>query len=84
MDFSPPVWLFTELPVVLCDSESNVLMIPLENPFPMLKPAGMRKRKNKWHEGDGFSIFIPPTGAVSEVVQELRETSAEVSRTSVQ
>lgn len=58
-------------------SETNGLMIPLENPFPMLKPAGMRKRKNKWQEQDGFSIFIPPTGAVSEVVQE-------VSRTGVQ
>lgn len=67
----PPAWLFAELPVDLCASKTNGLTIPLENPLPMLKPAGTRERKNKWQGRDGFSTFIPPAGAVSEVVQEL-------------
>lgn len=66
-----PIWLFAELPVDFCASEANGLTIPLENPLPMLKPAGMREIKNKRQGRDGFSTFIPPTGAVSEVVQEL-------------
>lgn len=63
----PPCWLLIELPVDLCASET----IPLENPLPILKPAGMRERKSKWQGRDGFSTFISPAGAVSEVVQEL-------------
>lgn len=67
----PPFWLFIELPVDLCASETNGLKIPLKNPLPILKPAGMRERKSKGQGQDGFSTFIPPAGAVSETVQDL-------------